>query len=66
MLSNGKKEDVEETVKECISKAAQNGGFLITSSNSIHSSINPENYLTMLKTAKKYGIYPDLINITKK
>jgi hypothetical protein len=28
------------------------------SSNSIHSGVKAENYLAMIETVKKYGVYP--------
>jgi hypothetical protein len=28
------------------------------SSNSIHSGVNPQNYVTMVKTIQEYGKYP--------
>ena len=43
----------------CVScHGADGGGFILSSSNSIHSSINPANYLAMLSTIKGYGEYP--------
>ncbi len=57
LLPHGSTEEVEEAVRECIRKAAPGGGFILTSSNSIHSSVNPENYRTMIECAKKYGLY---------
>lgn len=38
--------------------AAPGGGFLISSSNSIHPGVKPEYYLAMLETARKMGTYP--------
>ncbi len=53
---------VEETIaqtKECIAIAGPgNGGYILSSSNSIHSSVKPENYKAMLDTWKKYRDYP--------
>jgi uroporphyrinogen decarboxylase len=46
-----------ETV-EALRKGAPGGGFILSSSNSIHSAVPPENYLAMLKTLEKYGRYP--------
>ena len=57
LLSFGSPMEVEESVKECIHSAGMNGGYVLTSSNSIHSLVKPENYLAMLKAAKQYGIY---------
>ena len=59
LLSFGSLVEVEESVKECINAAGENGGYVLTSSNSIHSSVKPENYLAMLKAARRYGKYPD-------
>ena len=49
---------VEEAVRQCIAAAAPCGGFMLSSSNSIHSSMNPENYLAMVRAGQKYGGYP--------
>lgn len=50
-------ETIEET-KNCLKTAAPGGGYILSSSNTIHSSVNPENYLAMLDTLKKFGSYP--------
>jgi len=50
-----------EVVKETLSviqAAAEGGGLIVSSSNSIHSSVAPLNYLAMLSTIKAYGRYP--------
>ncbi len=51
-------EDVIEEVKNCIRKAGEGGGYIISSSNSIHAGINPINYKTFLDAIKEYGTYP--------
>jgi len=58
LLPHGTEEEVRAAVKECIRKASFGGGHIICSSNSIHSSVNPRNYLTMIQAAKKFGGYP--------
>ncbi|HZP00324.1 MAG TPA: uroporphyrinogen decarboxylase family protein [Terriglobia bacterium] len=58
LLPRGAPAEVEAAVKECIRKASLGGGHIICSSNSIHSSVNPKNYLAMIKAAKKFGRYP--------
>lgn len=57
-LVNGTQEEVIEETKETIRAGAPGGGFILSSSNSIHSGVKPENYLTMLKTLEQYGHYP--------
>ena len=57
LLPFGTEEEVEETVRETIEKAAPEGGYIISSSNSIHPGCNPENYITMVKAAHRYGVY---------
>jgi hypothetical protein len=39
-------------------KGMPSGGFILSSGNSIHSSVKPENYLAMLETWRKYRDYP--------
>lgn len=58
LLPNGSVTDVENAVRECVNKASYEGGHIISSSNSIHSSVKPENYLAMIKAVQKYGVYP--------
>ncbi len=58
LLSRGTEAEVEAAVKECIRKASPGGGHIICSSNSIHSSVKPQNYLTMINAAKRFGRYP--------
>ena len=51
------KEVVEET-REVIRKAGAGGGLIVSSSNSIHSSVKPGNYLAMWNAIRMYGKYP--------
>lgn len=56
-LVDGSLEDVENEVKECIKNAAYDGGYILSSSNSIHSGVNPDNFIKMIECARKYGKY---------
>ena len=58
LLSHGSVEQVQRVTRETIRTAAPGGGFCISSSNSIHSSVKPENYLAMVETARACGAYP--------
>ncbi|MBI5834952.1 MAG: hypothetical protein HZB16_21835 [Armatimonadetes bacterium] len=52
---------VEETIaetKRALREGAPGGGFILSSSNSIHSSVKPENYAAMMDTWRRYGQYP--------
>ncbi len=57
-LVDGSFKDIENEVKNCIKRAALGGGYIISSSNTIHSGVKPENYLRMIEVLKKYGNYP--------
>lgn len=51
---------VEETIEEtkrCLDIGMPGGGYILSSSNSIHSAVKPENYMAMLETVKHYGKY---------
>lgn len=50
--------DVIWEVKQCILQGSIGGGHIISSSNTIHSGINPKNYMCFLQAIKKYGQYP--------
>lgn len=58
LLSRRSVEEVKGAVKECIRRASPGGGHIISSSNTIHSSVRPENFLAMIETAKEFGTYP--------
>ena len=57
-LVYGTKEEVENEVKQCIEKAAKGGGYILTSSNSIHYNVPAKNFIYMVEAARKFGKYP--------
>lgn len=58
LLTFGSTEQVIEATKEALRQGAPNGGFILSSSNSIHSSVKPENYQAMVNTLREFGRYP--------
>ncbi|MEI7615372.1 MAG: uroporphyrinogen decarboxylase family protein [Actinomycetota bacterium] len=52
----GTAETIEET-KKCLDIGMPGGGYILSSSNSIHSAVKPENYRAMLETLKQFGQY---------
>ena len=58
LLSRGTPEAVARSVRETIRVAAPGGGYIMTSSNTIHSAVKPENYRTMIEETHRSGIYP--------
>jgi uroporphyrinogen decarboxylase len=57
-LTFGTPEDVVAETKAALRVGMPGGGFILSSSNSIHSAVKPENYMAMLKTLQQYGRYP--------
>jgi uroporphyrinogen decarboxylase len=57
-LVTGTVQEVVQETLDVIRAGAQGGGLILSSSNSIHSSVNPLNYLAMVNTIKAYGKYP--------
>ena len=57
-LSQAPVEQVISETKEAIRKGGPGGGYIMTSSNSLHSGVKPENYKTMIEITKTYGNYP--------
>jgi len=57
-LVSGTEEEVRQETKEVIRKAGKGGGLICMSSNSIHSGVNPKNYLAMVKAIREFGQYP--------
>jgi uroporphyrinogen decarboxylase len=58
LLPFGSEEEVEQSVKETLAKAAPGGGYIVSSSNSVHPGCKPENYVAMVRAVRKYGVYP--------
>jgi uroporphyrinogen decarboxylase len=58
LMSFGTPDEVVEATKEALRKGMPGGGYILSSSNSIHSAVKPENYKAMLDTLKEYGSYP--------
>lgn len=58
LLPNGSVEEVEAAVRETIRRAAPGGGFILSSANSIHKDVRPENAVALYRAGRKYGRYP--------
>jgi uroporphyrinogen decarboxylase len=57
LLPEGTPDEVEKAVRETLEIASPGGGYIISSSNSIHPGVKPENYITMVEAVHKYGEY---------
>lgn len=57
-LTFGTVEEVVAETMEAMRKGMPGGGYILSSSNSIHSAVKPENYRAMLDTWVKYRDYP--------
>ena len=58
LLSHGTPEQVRQAVRQCIMDAGPGGGYLLCSSNSIHSSCKAENLRAMVEAGLEFGKYP--------
>jgi uroporphyrinogen decarboxylase len=56
-LTREKPSRVSAETRYCIEKAAPGGGYVLSSSNVIHSAVPLENLMAMLETGKRYGKY---------
>lgn len=57
LLPHGTPAQVREAVRQAIADAAPGGGYILTSSNSIHSSCRPENFVEMVRACHELGTY---------
>ncbi len=57
VLVSGEEAEVARTVRQTIEVAAPGGGYILASSNSVHSDVRSENYLAMVAAGRKYGTY---------
>jgi hypothetical protein len=58
LLTRGTKDEITQEVRNCIRDVAPGGGYVLSSSNSIHGDIPTANFLAMLEAARKFGEYP--------
>ena len=57
LMTFGAPEEVIEATKVALRKGMPGGGFILSSSNSIHSGVKPENYVAMMQTLNEFGGY---------
>jgi len=58
LMTRGSKDEIAEAVRRCIRDVAPGGGYVLSSSNSIHGDIPTGNFLAMLEAAREFGEYP--------
>jgi uroporphyrinogen decarboxylase len=58
LLCQAPVEEVRRVTRRTIEIAAPGGGYCLSSSNSIHSSVKPENLMAMVETLRECGEYP--------
>lgn len=56
-LCTGTPEEVAAEVRQRLSEGSPGGGLILSSSNTIHRGVKPENYRAMLDAARQYGEY---------
>jgi uroporphyrinogen decarboxylase len=57
LLPSGTPEQVEAAVKQAIEDAGTGGGLIISSSNSLHPGVDPDNCIAMFEATRKHGRY---------
>ena len=58
LMTFGTPQQVAQATREALRQGAPGGGFILSSSNSIHSAVKPENYMALLDTWRQDGRYP--------
>lgn len=59
LLPHGSAEEVRSAVRAALAEVGNEpGGLMISSSNSVHSSCNPNNLLAMVRAVHEFGTYP--------
>ncbi len=58
LLGSGNPDEVDTEVKRLINDLAPEGGYIVTSGNSLASFLKTENVLAMSQAVRKYGRYP--------
>ena len=55
LLCQAPVEEVRRVTRWTLEVASRGGGFMLSSSNSIHSSVRPENYMAMIETLRQWN-----------
>ena len=58
LMTLGTPPAVAAATRAAIRAGAPGGGYILSSSNSIHSTVKPENYAAMMATLRELGHYP--------
>ncbi len=57
LMTFGTPEETAEATKAALCAGMPGGGFILSSSNSIHSGVKPENYVALMRTLQEFGRY---------
>lgn len=57
LMTFGAPDEVVEATKHALKQGMPGGGYILSSSNSIHSAVKPENYAAMMRTLREFGKY---------
>lgn len=57
LLSRGSEDEVRSVTKKLIELVSPGGRYILSSGNSVCSSVRPENFRAMIETAREFGIY---------
>jgi uroporphyrinogen decarboxylase len=58
LLSRGTVDQVIAATKKLLREVSARGPHIMSSGNTISSSVKPENFLAMVQTTKEFGLYP--------
>ena len=58
LLSRGSVDDVIRATKRLLATVSDVGSHIMSSANTIASSVAPENFVAMVRTAQEFGTYP--------
>ncbi|NTV83164.1 MAG: hypothetical protein HGA23_02545 [Bacteroidales bacterium] len=58
LLSRGTVDEVIAATKRLLGEVSARGPHIMSSGNTISSSVKPENFLAMIRTTKEFGVYP--------
>ena len=58
LLSRGTEEEVVAATKKALAEVSAFGPHIMSSANTISSSVKPENFLAMVNTTREFGQYP--------
>jgi len=57
LLEHGRRSEIDDRVRECCTRLAPGGGYVLSSTRGLTDAVSPENFVAMAQALHRYGRY---------